>query len=491
MGSEYVCGIDVGTTNIKGALYSLRGKIISKYSLSYKSYTPREKYHEQDPDDWVNSVISILKELATDDDVKKNLKAITLSTQGGTMVPVDRNFRPLTRAMTWLDRRGENILMEQPDLLKKNIDVYKKTGWRLDTGISFLKVEWLKKHRKDIFKKIHKILYVNDYVLKQLCGNNLQDPSNASITLFYDIKGGCWDPELLDMAGLDQGSFSEVKDSGDLVGYLNKDLCKETGINQKVMIINGGHDQYCAGIGAGIFDEEEILIATGTAWVIFKMLERPVFDTERFFSIGRNVIKDKYGFIYTIPTAGASLRWFAEKIMDLDDESKLFEMIDRDYKVISEISNNIIYHPYLTGNYGPDFDVKKRADLTGMEINHDFRDLVKAIMEGVGLQLRWILEVMKEAGIKAAKIKMSGGGARSRIWKQVIADITGLKILIPEDLEEDFAVKGAAIIAGWGCGLFDSLEEGFRMFGSRFNTLYPDGRKADFYNRKYTDFLET
>jgi sugar (pentulose or hexulose) kinase len=257
------------------------------------------------------------------------------------------------------------------------------------------------------------------------------------------------------------------------------------------MLVNGGHDQYCAGIGAGIFNEEEILIATGTAWVIFKMLEKPVFDTERFFSIGRNVKKDEFGFIYTIPTAGASLRWFAEKVMNFEDEGKLFEIIDRDYETISKISNNVIYHPYLTGNYGPDFDVKKRADFTGMEINHDFRDLVKAIMEGVGFQLRWILEVMKEVGIEAKKIKMSGGGARSRIWKQVIADITGLKILIPEDLKEDFAVKGAAIIAGWGSGLFDSLEEGFEKFSSRFSPINPDDKKADFYNKKYRGFLKS
>jgi len=491
MGSKYICGIDVGTTNIKGALYSSRGKIVDKCSLSYESYTPREKHHEQEPNDWVNGVIKVLTGLAALDDVKDNLKAITLSTQGGTMVPVDRDYRPLTRAMTWLDRRGEEILKESPHLLEKNVEVYEKTGWRLDTGISFLKAEWLKMNRQDIYGKIHKLLYVNYYVLRYLCGHNVQDPSNASITLFYNVKEGRWDPGLLDLAGLDEGIFSPVVDSGEVVGYLDSKICKKTGINPEVLLVNGGHDQYCAGIGAGIFNEEEILIATGTAWVIFKMLEEPVFDTDRFFSIGRNAIKDKFGFIYTIPTAGASLRWFAEKVMDLDDEGRLFDMIDRDYESISGLCNNIIYHPYLTGNYGPDFDVRKRADFTGMEINHDYRDLVKAIMEGVGFQLRWILEVMREVGIEAKKIKMTGGGARSRVWKQIVADITGLKILIPEDLKEDFAVKGAAIIAGWGSGLFGSMEEGFQRFSPRFNPIYPDEKKADFYNKKYRVFLKS
>jgi sugar (pentulose or hexulose) kinase len=488
MGLKYICGIDIGTTNIKGAIYSSQGRMISEHSTSYDSYTPGEGYHEQDPDHWVRGVLAVLEKLVAAGDIKKNLKAISLSTQGGTIVPVDKDLKPLTRAMTWLDRRGEDILKDSPYLQEKNIEVYKKTGWRLDTGISFLAAMWLKTKRKEIFDKTFKLLYVNDYVLNKLCGSNVQDPSNASITLFYNVKEGRWDPDLLELGGLNEDKFSEVKDSGEIIGYLDKKILKKIGIDSEIMLINGGHDQYCAGIGAGIFDKEEILIATGTAWVIFKMLEDPLFDTERFFSIGRNIIKDKFGFIYTIPTAGASLNWFARKVMNFEDEKQLFKIIDRDHKVIAGIRNDIIYHPYLTGNYGPDFDIDKRADFSGIGINHDFRDIIKAIMEGIGFQLRKILDVMKESGIEAKKIKMSGGGARSKIWSKIIADITGLKILIPHDLKEDLAVKGAAIIAGWGSGIFGSLEEGFRKFDSKFNPVYPDKENIEFYNNKFTGF---
>ena len=488
MGSRYICGIDVGTTNIKGALYSSRGRMVSKHSVPYESYTPREKYHEQDPDDWVDGVITVLRELMADDNAKKGLKAIALSTQGGTMVPVDRSFRPLTRAMTWLDRRGEDVLKKRPDLQEKNIEVYEKTGWRLDTGISFLIVEWLKENQPEIFKKIHKILYVNDYVLRQLSGNNIQDPSNASITLFYNVRKGMWDPDLLRLAGIDGSRFSEVRDSGEVVGILDKKISEKIGIKNEIILVNGGHDQYCAGIGAGIFDEEEILIATGTAWVIFKMLEDPVFDSERFFSIGRNVLKDKFGFIYTIPTAGASLNWFARKIMNFEDEKQLFKIIDSEYDIMAGIYNDIIYHPYLTGNYGPDFDIDMKADFTGIGINHDFRDLVKAIMEGIGFQLRKILDVMEESGIEVKKIKMSGGGARSRIWQKIIADITGLKILIPKDFNEDLAVKGAAMIASWGAGLHETLEESYNSFSQGFSPVYPENERVGFYNKKFMRF---
>jgi sugar (pentulose or hexulose) kinase len=488
MGLKYICGIDIGTTNIKGAVYSSQGRMISKYSSSYDSYTPEEGHHEQDPDHWFSGVIAVLEKLIADDDIKNNLKAISLSTQGGTIVPVDKDFKPLNRAITWLDRRGENILKESPHFQEKNIEFYKKTGWRLDSGISFLPAVWLKAKRKEIFDKTYKLLFVNDYVLKKLCGSNVQDPSNASLTLFYNVKEGRWDPELFKLAGFSEDSFSEVKDSGAVIGYLDKKILKEMGINTEIMLINGGHDQYCAGIGAGIFDEEEILIATGTAWVIFKMLDDCLFDTERFFSIGRNIIKDKFGFIYTIPTAGASLNWLARKIMNLEDERQLFEIIDKDHKIIAGIRNDIIYHPYLTGNFGPDFDINKRADFSAIGINHDFRDIIKAIMEGVGFQLRKILDVMKESGIEVNNIKMSGGGARSKIWQKIIADITGLKILIPQDLQEDLAVKGAAIIAGWGSGIFGSLKEGFNKLDSKFCPVYPEKENIEFYNNKFMSF---
>jgi sugar (pentulose or hexulose) kinase len=489
METKYICGIDIGTTNIKGAIYSSNGILIAKNSIPYNSYTPKEKYHEQDPSDWIKGLVSVLENLLlSSNDIKNNLEAISLSTQGGTIVPVDKDFNPLCRAITWLDRRGEEILEERKDLQEKNTYFYEKSGWRLDSGISFLALEWLKKNKNSLFKKIHKVLYVNDYVLKKITGNNIQDPSNASITLFYNIKDNKWDSEILELIGFDSSKFSEIKYSGEIAGFLNKNLCKQLGLNPGVKLINGGHDQYCCGIGAGIFNEEEILIATGTAWVIFKMLEKPVFDNKNFFAVGRNILRDRFGFIYSIPSAGASLNWFAKKMMNLKDEKELFEMMNCDYKIISKITNQIIYHPYLTGAFGPDFDMDRRADFLNIDMGHSFRDMSIAIMEGVCFQLRKVLEVMKNSNIYAGIIKMSGGGARSTLWQHIVSNITGLKILIPQNIDEDLAVKGAAIIAGWGSGIFDSPEKGFKIMNSRFRPVYPENEKVNFYNRKYKKF---
>lgn len=492
--AKYIIGIDIGTTNIKGSLYSSDGGFISSASNAYKSYCPKESYHEQNPDDWVNGFLQVLEKLLARKDVKDNLEAISLSTQGGTVIPVDKDFEPLSRAITWLDRRSEETLKNNKELLAKNIEFYNRTGWRLDSNISFMPLWWLRENKRKLFDKIYKILYVNDYVLKKIADVNYQDPSNASISLFYNITTGKWDIDIMSLLDFDESSFSKVKNPGELVGYLNEKICRKLSIEGRVKVINGSHDQFCVAVGAGILDENEILLATGTAWVIFKMLDKPLLDSKRFFAIERffvkeNGTKDRFGLVYSIPAAGASLRWFAKNIMNLYDEDKLFRIIDKNAGRLTKIKNNIVFYPYLTGAFGPDFDVSRKASFLNIEISHNYLDLIKAIMEGIGFQLKKILAVLAKKGIKPQSIKMTGGGAKSKIWPQIIADITNLNILVPGNENEDFATKGAAIIAGYGAGIFSSLEKGYNELKSEFKAIRPNPRNVEFYKSKFRLFL--
>jgi xylulokinase len=487
---DYVIGIDIGTTNIKGSVYSSIGKLVSSSNTDYESYSPKINYHEQNPDDWIDGFFKIFKELLINDEIKKGLKAISLSTQGGTIIPVDKDFHPLTRAITWLDRRSAETLKKNKELSERNVEFYNKTGWRLDTNISFAPLCWLRENKRKIFDKIYKVLYVNDYVLKKIADINYQDPSNASMTLFYNIKNRKWDQDILNLLDFDEKKFSEIKDSGEVIGYLNNDLCKKLGIKNKIKVINGGHDQYCAGIGAGIFSENKILLATGTAWVIFKMLNNTIFDNKHFFSIGRNIVENKFGLIYSIPSAGVSLRWFASNMMNFKSEQQLFKLENKHIEKIKKIKNNIIFYPYLTGAYGPDFNFNRKASLLNLEIGHNYLDVMVAIMEGAGFQFKKILNVLSKKGIKVEAIKMVGGGARSRIWPKIIANITALNILIPEDLNIDFATKGAAILAGYGAGIFKSLEDGYNILKSNFRMIEPDKENIDFYKNKFKLFLK-
>ncbi len=508
--NSYIAGIDIGTTNIKGSLFSSKGELISTASIDYPSFTPQEGFHEQNPDDWVNGFINVLSELLVSDDISQNLKAIGISTQGGTLVPVDRNFNPLYNAITWLDRRGSQILNEYNFLKEKNIEVYLKTGWRLDSGLSFLALWWLKENKKEIFNKIYKVLYVNDYFLKKITGNNIQDPSNASITLFYNVKETKWDDVLLSFFNFKSNKLSEVKNPGVFVGYLNDECLKRLKIkaDSKIKVFNGSHDQYCVGLGNGIFSEDEILLATGTAWVIFQMLNKPILDDKKFFAVGRftfaqNFIQnfgnnlepiqdinfeDKFGMIYTIPTGGASVRWFANNILNLKNEKQLFDIISSNSEYLLTLKNNVIFHPYLNGAWGPDFDISRKASFSNLELSHNYLDLIKALLEGVGFQLRKIFNVLTEKGIKPSSIKMVGGGSRDKIWPQIIADINKKEIFIPEDPKLDFATRGAAILAGFGAGVFNSFEEGYERLKVNYKSVKPNHQNLSFYDEKFKLF---
>jgi len=488
MDNVFVIGIDIGTTNIKGSVFSGTGKAGPFFSISYPSYVPVKNFHEQDPFDWVNGTLKVLGGLTQDKKIKDNLAAISFSTQGGTFVPVDKNYEPLCPAITWLDRRGQEIFDADKSLAALNDWFYSITGWRLDCNMSVLPVLWLKKNRPGLFRKIYKIFYVNDFVQHALSGSYFQDPSNASISLFYNVAEGNWDKDIINMAGLRTCNFSEVRQSGEIAGLLSGKICKKLGLNREVMLINGGHDQYCSSISSGILSDESMLLATGTAWVLFKLLKKPLFDPVKYYSIGRSVIKGCFGLIYSIPAAGASVGWFATELMGLKNEKKLFKTEKKYIKEFVEMKNDIIYRPYLTGSYGPDFNMGRKASFENLGLGHNYLDMYKAILEGAGFQVKKILNAFEESNIRTSSIKMVGGAAKSCVWPQIISDITGLDIQIPVGSGADFASAGAAILAGYGAGIFKSIAHGYGLTKKTFKIIKPTGKNIEFYRNKFRFF---
>jgi xylulokinase len=232
-----------------------------------------------------------------------------------------------------------------------------------------------------------------------------------------------------------------------------------------------------------------MLLSTGTAWVLFKLLHHAAFDAKNFFAIGRNIIKDKFGLIYSIPAAGASIKWFAKNIMGLKSDMVLVDEINANPEKLLGLKNNILFHPYLTGAPGPDFDPGRKASFQNMEIGHSHLDLAKAIYEGICFQLKKIMIEMEKNHIHFKEIKMVGGGAKSKIWPDILADITDKDILIPMDQEDDFTTKGAAVIAGFGAKIFSSFEDGIKKTRTRYKVVRPNKKNKDFYDKKFSEFL--
>lgn len=488
--TEYLIGLDIGTTNIKGSLYDEKGNFIDSSSYGYESYSQKQNFHEQNPEDWYALSVKILKDICKNTLIKTNLKAISLSTQGGTFVLLDKKYKPLDRAITWLDRRGFELFETTKQLQKQNIRFYTKTGWRLDSCFGFMPIYWTKIKKPDVFSKIHRIMFVNDYLALRFTGNAVMDPSNASITLLYNVLENKWDNEILDMLGLSEKNFSEIKRSGTIVGGLKEDIKKEIGLFGDVIVVNGAHDQYCSALGAGIVNANQLLLTTGTAWVLFKLLENPLFDEKQFFAVGRNILEKKFGLIYTIPSAGAAIKWFSKNIMCLKSDMDLINRINDNAKEFLSIKNNIIFYPYLTGAFGPEFNPLKKASINNIEIGHTYMDIIKSIFEGVCFQAKKIISELEKKNITFNQIKMVGGGSKSKVWPNILADIINKNILIPTNQEDDLTTKGAAIIAGIGAGIFDSFEDGCKIIKTVYKKITPGEINKNFYKLKYSDFLQ-
>jgi sugar (pentulose or hexulose) kinase len=391
-----------------------------------------------------------------------------------------------------MDRRGVEVYEGNAFLQSKNLEFYRKTGWRLDSHISFTPLYWIKKNLNSYFKEIHRIFFVNDYVIYRLSGKLATDPSNASISLLYNIIEDRWDKEILGYLDISEDFLPEVRDSGAVIGKLNGHISRKLGIKNDVILVNGGHDQYCTSISAGIFEQKQTLLSTGTAWIIFKMLDRPLFDVKSFFAIGRSILKGKFGLLYSLPASGGSIRWFANNLLNIKDEKIFFRFLERNSKKLKELKNDIIYYPYLAGTFDPDFDQNAKASFTGIDISNSGLDFIKAIMEGVSFHIKKVFLAIREKGVETNTIRMVGGGAKDIIWTQITADVLNMEIAVPKYPEEDFAVKGAAILANYGLNRKMnnklSIYDSYRLFQSEFDNIRPDSDNVNFYLKKYRDF---
>ena len=458
---DLLLGIDVGTTATKTLLINQRGETLALAQQEYKIIPSHNAWIEQDPGDWWNAIVKTVKRVVKNDEVKKRIKGISLSTQGGTLIPVGSQGKPLRKAITWLDQRAA----KQGEKLREKFGdhyFYKQTGYKPRSGLPLLYICWLKDNEPELFKKANKFLFVNDYIIYRLTGRYCTDPSNASITMLYNLKLGNWDEQLLQTAGISRERLSEVKDSGIPIGKLTRLAAKILNLSQEVIVSSGGHDQYCASLGSGAFRDGSCLVSCGTAWVLLCSSGKAVFDAESNITPGRHVIKDKWGAMFAISSGGVVMEWFKDNLISRcidDNKDNTYDLYDKKAKDILAGSNNLLFFPHFIGSTAPTYQPSAKGAIVGLTLSHTKYEIFRSIMESLGFETLWNIEVIEKLGISIKKIKMIGGAVKSNLWPQIIADIIGKRIFIPSMTEA--ACLGAAILAGVGAGVFKTPEEGF------------------------------
>ena len=293
-------GIDVGTTGTKSILLDGEGRIVCSSYKKYSRSCTENGHVEQDAEDWWKALSYTVRECTKVLDSKDEVKAISLSTQGGSMVPVDADGDPLANAVTWMDTRGAE---QHEALLKLNGEdfYYLRSGWRLSNSFNLIQIVWLRDNVPKVFEKAAKFLSTIDFINRRLTGEFRIDPTSAGMTQLFNIIEHKWDERILALAGLSTERLPEITNSGEVVGTLSRNAALELGLSKTVRVVSGGHDQYCAALGAGAIDTGDVLLSTGTSWVILAVADHPVLNTAFYPAPGQHVVGGRWGVISYTP----------------------------------------------------------------------------------------------------------------------------------------------------------------------------------------------
>jgi xylulokinase len=480
---DLLLGLDVGTTATKALLMDVKGKVIASASYGYGLITPHENWVEQNPDDLWNGVVTTIRKVLEHVTSGDKVIALSLSTQGGTLIPVDADYRPVTNAISWMDHRAH----EQAEQMRQSLEkdrLYEISGWDIYDGLPLLSIIWLKQNAIE-FKLVKYFLFVNDFIIHRLTGHLCMDPSNAGITQLYNIASGQWDKDMLGIAGIESDQLSPVRNSGLSVGNLTHQASKETGLPESVLVVNGAHDQYCAALGSGVLEPGDVMLSCGTAWVILGVMDKLQMDPDKRLSISPHVIPNRWGALRSMGAVGSCMEWFLDNFWDKkDNRSELYDDLNKSVEKVSSGSKGLIFFP-SSGGYGPG----KRGAFIGLSISHTRSEMARAIMEGIAFDLRWTMEEVHKASIESKLLRMVGGAASSPTWTQIVMDVTQTPVIVPSVTQS--ASFGAAILAGFGCGVFSDLKEAYQALSGTEKRLKPDDDNVNIYDKLFNIYKDT
>ena len=450
---KYVIGIDLGTSGVKCILLSDGGRIVSSRSASYSPDFGERGHVEQDPAVWWDNTLAVLKSLIDDNPgAADGIVAMSCSGQMHSSVFLDGNGNVVRPAILWNDTRTTKQTKTIRERAGGEGELLRAVYNRALEGFTLPKILWLAENEPDNFKKVAKVIMPKDYINYKLTGRVATDCSDAAGTLLFDIKNRAFDAGFAVKMGVPPEILPEVLESTGVVGTLSADIAREIGLPEDVSVVAGGADNSCAAIGNGVVKEGQAVLSIGTSGTIVAFLS----------DIKAKVTGDVHLFDYSYPggiyamgvalSAGESLSWLRRSLFNeynFDDMNALAGASPPG-------SNKLIFLPYIFGERCPYSDANARGVFFGLSGTTDRRDIVRAVMEGVAYSMKDLYGLVSDF-VPIDEIYITGGGAKSNVWGQIISDVIGVELSVL-NIEEGPAF-GAAIIAAVGCGMYGSFEE--------------------------------
>lgn len=484
-------GIDVGTTGTKAVVIEEHGEVIAKAFAAYPLYTPRPGWAEQNVENWWGAVLTVIQDILNTEGIAAHkIKALALSGQMHGSVFLDQENSVIRPPILWCDTRTT----EQCCIIDRQIGVQRLcslVGNAAFEGFTAPKVLWLKEHEPENYEKVRTVLLPKDYINFKLTGVLATEVSDAAGTLFFDISERRWSDDLLQLLSIDRSILPEVLESTDTIGNLTAQAAKATGLTEKTLVIAGGADNACGAVGIGIIQEGLILSSIGSSGVLLAHANSVKPDPKGRVHLFNHVLPEKWYLMGVALSAGLSLKWFRNVFGHRRTGTKTFrtnsyEILDREAALSPAGSEGLIFLPYLNGSRTPHRDGKARGIFFGISTRHGRSHFKRSIMEGVAFELRDSLEIMKELGVPIRQIRVTGGGAKSLLWRQIQADVYNAEVVIT-NVDEGPAF-GAALVAGVGAGIYRDVGEAVTATVRIVDRMSPIQKNVAIYEEFYSVF---
>ena len=470
-------GIDLGTSAVKLLAMDEKGKIVNIVSREYPIFFPHPGWSEQNPEDWYEQTMAGLKELLEKCD-KSKVAGISFGGQMHGLVALDADDQVIRPAILWNDGRTA----KQTDYLNQVIGKEKLSQYTANiafAGFTAPKILWMKENEPDNFAKIAKIMLPKDYLAYRLAGSFCTDYSDASGMLLLDVQHRCWSREMMEICSVKEEQLPRLYESYEVVGTLKKEIAGELGVSPEVKVIAGAGDNAAAAVGTGTVGDGRCNISLGTSGTVF--ISSKTFGVDKYNALHSFDHADgAYHLMGCMLSAASCNKWWMDDILKTKNYSEEQAGITR----LGE--NHVYFLPYLMGERSPHNNPDARAVFFGMSMDTTREEMTQAVLEGVSFALRDSLEVARDLGIRVERTKLCGGGAKSPLWRRIIANVMNLKVDIIES--EEGPGYGGAILAAVGCGEYASVEEAAEKLVKVVETIEPEPELVAKYEKKYQKF---
>ena len=474
---NYYIGIDLGTSAMKLLLMDAAGNIHNTITKEYPLEFPQPGWSQQNPEDWITALCKNTKAILEKSGIpSSNIAAVAVDSATHTYLACDKNFKPLRNAVHWTDSRSRkqaNFLREQ-----YGEEIFEKTYHKPDTIWTLPQLKWLSENEPEVFSEIGYLFFEKDYIRYYLTDVYCTDVIEAEGSMLFDCNRMEWDSSLCALASISVDMLPPLKKPTDIIGSVTKEAAKKTGLSEGTPVICGTTDTVMEVFASGAVEEGDITVKLATAGRICIISDKPYPD--RHIINYSHVVDGLYYPGTATKAAANSYRWYRDT---LGKDS--FENLNVPAEAVAPGSDGLMFHPYLNGELSPYNDPELKGSYTGISARHTTGHFTRATLEGVAMSLKDCMNVMKDLGVEMTRMRIIGGGAKGKLWRQIVADVLGVSL---EKVKVDDSSFGSAMLAAVGIGWFASYAEAAETCIEIDSVTTPIAENVALYEKLFTRY---